>query len=70
MHCEPLRLGIRWTGATTPLRALIDRTFRCSDEELASLASKHADLGFVSPSFVKLPYGPVQVGTAAPEASP
>jgi chromosome segregation protein len=69
-HCEPLRLGVRWTGAVTPLRALIDRTFRCSDEELPALAAKHPDFGFVSPGFVKLPYGPVQVGTAAPAASP
>ncbi|MBS1765857.1 MAG: chromosome segregation protein SMC [Acidobacteria bacterium] len=70
IHCEPLRLGVRWVGASTPLRALIDRTFRCGDEEFAALASKHSDLGFVSPSFVKLPYGPVQVGVAAPAASP
>ncbi|HTL99209.1 MAG TPA: AAA family ATPase [Holophagaceae bacterium] len=70
MRCEPLRLGVRWVGSATPLRALIDRTFRCSDEELPALAAKHVDLGFVSPAFVKLPYGPVQVGAAAPAASP
>ncbi len=69
-HCEPLRLGVRWTGTVTPLRALIDRTFRCSDEEFPALAAKHPELAFVSPAFVKLPYGPVQVGEAAPAASP
>ncbi|HEU4950602.1 MAG TPA: chromosome segregation protein SMC [Holophagaceae bacterium] len=68
--CQPLRHGVRWTGTASPLRALIDRTFRCSDEELPALAAKHPDLGFVSPAFVKLPYGPVQVGAAAPAASP
>ncbi|HJW09150.1 MAG TPA: chromosome segregation protein SMC [Holophagaceae bacterium] len=68
--CEALRAHLRWTGNHSPLRALIERAFRCSDEALPALAKQHPDLAFVSPRCVKLPYGPVQLGVAAPAASP
>jgi chromosome segregation protein len=66
----PLRTHVRWTGAAAPLRALVDRAFQCKDEEFPALAKKHPELALVSPSYLKLPYGPVQLGVAAPAASP
>lgn len=66
----PLRGHVRWTGSATPLRALIDRTFQCKDEDFSAISRKHPDFALVSPSFVKLPFGPVQLGVAAPAASP
>ncbi|HJU82840.1 MAG TPA: chromosome segregation protein SMC [Holophagaceae bacterium] len=68
--CEPLRTHLQWVGSVSPLRALIERSFRCSDEQLAVLAKQHPELAFVSPRFLKLPFGPVQAGIAAPAASP
>ncbi|HJV21362.1 MAG TPA: hypothetical protein VJ570_01645, partial [Holophagaceae bacterium] len=66
----PLRNHIRWTGASAPLRALLDRAFQCKDDDFASLAKKHPEFALVSPAFLKLPFGPVQVGVSAPAASP
>jgi chromosome segregation protein len=67
---EPLRNFLRWSGKTTPLRALVERSFRCTDEQMPSYARQHPELAFVSPRFVKLPFGPIQLGVAAPGASP
>ena len=66
----PLRNHVRWTGGSAPLRALVDRAFQCKDEDFPALAKKHADLALVSPSYLKLPFGPVQLGISAPAASP
>ncbi len=68
--CEPLRVHLRWSGAERPLGGLLDRAFRCADAALPALAQAHPDLAFVSPAFVRLPYGPVQLGVSAPAASP
>jgi chromosome segregation protein len=68
--CEPLRAHVRWTGTERPLRSLVDRAFRCSDEALPDLALAHPDLAFVSPGFIRLPFGPLQLGVSAPAASP
>ena len=67
---EPLRDHLHWTGADRPLGALLDRTFCCSDAALPALAQAHPDLAFVSPGFIRLPYGPLQLGISAPAASP
>ncbi|HJW34217.1 MAG TPA: chromosome segregation protein SMC [Holophagaceae bacterium] len=66
----PLRNHLRWSGASAPLRALLDRAFQCKDDDFASLAKKHPEFALVSPAFLKLPFGPVQVGISAPSASP
>ena len=68
--CEPLREHVRWTASGRPLQSLVDRAFRCSDEVLPDLARAHPDLAFVSPAFIRLPYGPLQLGISAPAASP
>nr|WP_243322269.1 chromosome segregation protein SMC [Geothrix sp. SG200] len=68
--CEALRDHLRWTGANRPLGALLGRAFRCADADLPALAVAHPDLAFVSPAFVRLPFGPVQLGVSAPAASP
>lgn len=68
--CEPLRDHVRWSAAARPLGALVDRAFSCSDEVLPALVLAHPGLAFVSPGFVRLPYGPVQLGVSAPAASP
>ena len=68
--CEALRDQVRWTGSARPLQALVDRAFRCSDEALPGLVLTHPDLAFVSPAFIRLPYGPLQLGISAPAASP
>lgn len=68
--CEPLRDHLRWTGSDRPMGDLLDRAFRCPDAELPALAQAHPSLAFVSPAFIRLPYGPVQVGVSAPAASP
>ena len=68
--CEPLRDHVRWTASGRPLQALVDRAFRCSDEALPDLVLAHPDLAFVSPAFIRLPYGPLQLGISAPAASP
>lgn len=68
---EVLSAGIRWrTGRPRILESLIQRAFQCEDTAFAALAQAHPDLALVSPSFVKLPYGPLQVGVQAPAASP
>ena len=70
-HCEALAPSIRWrTTALHPLEALFRCTFRCADEALPNLAAAHPGWGFISPRLVKLPFGPIQVGVSAPEASP
>ncbi len=68
--CEPLRDHLRWTGSDRPLGDLLDRAFHCADADLPALAQAHPSLAFVSPAFVRLPYGPVQLGVSAPAASP
>ncbi len=68
--CESLRDHVRWTASGRPLQALVDRAFRCSDEALPDLVLTHPDLAFVSPAFIRLPYGPLQLGISAPAASP
>lgn len=69
--CEALAAHLRWaSGATRALEPLLVRSFRCSDVALPALAEHHPDWAFVSPRLVKLPYGPVQTGVAAPTASP
>lgn len=68
--CDPLRDHLHWTGSERPLGVLLDRAFRCSDEALPALALAHPDLAFVSPGFIRLPFGPVQLGVSAPAASP
>jgi len=69
--CEPMAPWLRWrSGAPHLLEALFQRTYRCSDAALSKLAEIHPGLGFISPRLVKLPFGPIQVGVVAPEASP
>jgi len=69
--CEPFAPRIRWKpGLPRPLAALLERTFLCADADLAGLGAAHPHLALVSPRLVKLPYGPVQAGVAAPAASP
>lgn len=69
--CDPLRSHLKWRpGRPRPLEALLERAFLCADADLAGLAKAHPGLAFVSPSLVKLPYGPAQAGVAAPAASP
>jgi len=69
--CVPLSARLRWkTGKARPLEGLLTRAFLCDDAELARLGAAHPELAFVSPRLVKLPFGPVQVGVAAPTASP
>lgn len=68
--CEPLRGHLRWSGSERPLGGLLDRSFRCADADLPALTVAHPDLAFVSPAFVRLPFGPVQLGVSAPAASP
>ncbi len=69
--CESLASHIHWrSDKDRPLQALLGRCFRCSDQNLPLLALSHSELGFVSPKLVKLPFGPIQTGVAAPAASP
>ena len=69
--CQPLSSAIRWkAGQPRPLEGLLARAFRCQDEAFAALCTAHPELAFVSPRLVKLPHGPIQVGVAAPAASP
>jgi chromosome segregation protein len=69
--CSPLASALRWkAGKPRPLEGLLARAFRCEDAALTGLAAAHPDLAFVSPRLLKLPHGPVQVGVAAPAASP
>jgi chromosome segregation protein len=68
---QPMTASIRWQSkAPRVLNGLLCRTFRCSDDDFAELVAAHPEMAFVSPSFVKLPFGPVQVGTVPLEASP
>ena len=68
--CEPLRDHVRWSASERPLGVLVDRAFRCTDEAMPDLVLAHPDLAFVSPGFIRLPYGPLQLGVSAPAASP
>jgi chromosome segregation protein len=69
--CLPLAARLRWRpGKARPLAGLLARAYLCADAALPELGAARPDLAFVSPRLVKLPYGPVQVGAAAPEASP
>jgi chromosome segregation protein len=68
--CEPMRDHLHWGSAEHPLGSLLERAFRCADEILPGLAQAHPDLAFVSPAYVRLPYGPLQLGISAPAASP
>jgi chromosome segregation protein len=69
--CLPLSARLRWKpGRARPLEGLLARAFLCADADLPGLGARHPDLGFVSPRLVKLPFGPIQVGVAAPAASP
>jgi len=69
--CQPLAARLRWKpGSARPLEGLLARAYLCEDAELPGLAAAWPGLAFVSPSLVRLPYGPVQVGAAAPAASP
>ena len=69
--CEPLAAHLRWRfSARRPLASLLARCFRCADADLPRLAAACPGLALVSPRLVKLPYGPVQTGVAAPSASP
>lgn len=67
---KPLQDHLHWAGAARPLGALLDRAFSCSDEALPALALAHPELAFVSPGFIRLPFGPLQLGVSAPAASP
>ncbi|MDR1841907.1 MAG: chromosome segregation protein SMC [Holophagales bacterium] len=70
-QARPLIEYIRWQSrAPKVLEGLLNRVFRCRDDEFMDLATAHPELAFVSKSFVKLPYGPVQVGVEPPAASP
>ncbi|HEY3400550.1 MAG TPA: chromosome segregation protein SMC [Geothrix sp.] len=68
--CEALRDHLRWAGSERPLGGLLARAFRCSDAAFPALVLAHPDLAFVSPAFVRLPFGPMQLGVSAPAASP
>ena len=68
--CEALRDHLRWRGAVRPHGGLLDRAFRCADGDLPRLAEANPGLAFVSPRLVKLPWGPIEAGTAAPAESP
>jgi chromosome segregation protein len=68
---RPLAASVRWQKKVPKvLIGLIARTFRCSDDDFGGMASAHPELAFVSPSFVKLPFGPLQAGYGPPAASP
>ena len=70
-QARPLMASIRWQSkAPKVLNGLLARVFRCSDDAFLELAAAHPELAFVSPSFVKLPFGPVQAGVEPPAASP
>jgi chromosome segregation protein len=67
----PLAESIRWRAKVPKvLNGLLARVFRCSDDVFMDLAAAHPELAFVSPSFVKLPFGPIQAGIDPPAASP
>ena len=69
--CESLASHLHWLPAQErTLEPLLARAFRCPDADLPRLAALHPDLAFVSPGLIKLPFGPVQTGIAAPAASP
>ncbi len=69
--CLALAVGITWkAGAPRLFEGLVQRAFRCADEDLPGLSADYPELALVSPRFVKLPFGPVQLGLAAPAASP
>ena len=68
---QPLSASIRWKKKIPKVMAgLLERVFLCSDDDFKGLADACPGLAFVSPSFIKLPFGPIQVGVAPPTASP
>ena len=70
-QARPLMASIQWRKkAPKILSGMLERVFRCSDDAFVELAAAHPELAFVSPSFVKLPFGPIQVGVEPPAASP
>jgi len=70
-QARPLSDSIRWRAKTPKvLNGLLVRVFRCSDDIFTELAAAHTELAFVSPSYIKLPFGPIQAGVEAPTASP
>ncbi len=70
-NCKALKIGITWKkGAPRMFEGLVQRSYRCADTDLPGLAIQHPELAFVSPHFVKTPFGPVQLGADAPAASP
>lgn len=70
-HCEPILQHIQWKQYKPRiLEGLLSRIFQCQDTEMPRLARQHPHLGFVSPRLVKLPFGPIQAGVAAPAFSP
>jgi len=68
--CEALRDHLQWRGGVRPHGGLLGRAFRCTDGDLPRLAASHPGLAFVSPRLVKLPWGPIEAGGAAPAESP
>ena len=69
--CTPMLAGIAWkTHAPRMFEGLVHRAFRCADADLPEFARTYPELAFVSKHFVKLPFAPVQLGAAAPAASP
>jgi len=69
--CRALSDHVRWRkGVAHPLESLVARAFRCEDADLPALSVSHPELAFISPRLIKLPFGPVQAGLAAPSASP
>ncbi|MCL1892839.1 MAG: chromosome segregation protein SMC [Holophagaceae bacterium] len=70
-HTVSLFESIRWKKKTPKVLAgLLVRVFRCSDEKFKGLVDAHPDMAFISPSFIKLPFGPILVGIEPPVASP
>ncbi len=68
---EPLRQHLGWRPGCPPmLGELLDRTYLVADSDLVGLARQYPGLAFVGPTLLKLPFGPVQSGLKAPQASP
>jgi len=68
---QPLMDSIQWQqGAPKILFGLLSKAFICKNDDFFELAAAHPELALVSPSFVKLPHGPIQVGVEPPSASP
>ncbi|MDR0499367.1 MAG: chromosome segregation protein SMC [Holophagales bacterium] len=68
---RPLADSVHWRAkAPKVLNGLLSRVFRCEDDVFMELVAAHPELAFVSPSFIKLPFGPIQIGIEPPAASP